>query len=76
MRSGVYAAAKLGPINMQLGDDDNSSPARGRWRGEAVTEGEDTEPRCRLPPPPSCLRHATSPWRGRTYATTMDVDPA
>jgi len=47
------------------------------WRGEAVTEGEDTERTCHLPPPPSCLRHATSPWRGRIVTdvpTTQRVE--
>ena len=42
-------------------------PPGGGWRREAVTEGEDTEQTCRLPSPPSCLRHATSPWRGEEF---------
>ena len=51
------------------------SPCPQGARGQAVTEGERHRRRC-LPPPPSCLRHATSPWRGRTYSKPPNVDPA
>ena len=40
---------------------------------EAVTEGAERNVSRRralpLPPPPSCLWHATSPWRGRNECT-------
>ena len=51
----------LAPIYIQL----NSSPARGRWHAEGMTEGEVTDTSVPCPPPPSRLRRATSPWRGR-----------
>ncbi|MBI0529931.1 hypothetical protein D9602_01010 [Sphingomonas sp. TX0522] len=43
---------------------------------KAVTEGADRNvphnEALPLPPPPSCLRHATSPWRGRTSHTASN----
>ncbi|NYD89280.1 hypothetical protein HD841_001049 [Sphingomonas melonis] len=44
----------------------NSSPARGRWHAEGMTEGADTLPTTSLTSPSvTPFGRATSPWRGR-----------